>query len=38
MVYPEGVWYSLKDEAALEAVFQHLVSGTIDEQATLKLE
>tara|TARA_Y100001934_G_C11673173_1_gene459851 strand:+ start:151 stop:390 length:240 start_codon:yes stop_codon:yes gene_type:complete len=38
VVYPEGVWYSLKDEAALEAVFQHLVSGTIDEQATLKLE
>ena len=38
VVYPEGVWYSLKDEAALEAVFKHLVSGTIDDQATLKLE
>ena len=38
VVYPEGVWYSLKDEDALEAVFQHLVLGTIDEQATLKLQ
>lgn len=38
VVYPEGAWYSLKDEAALEAVFQHLVSGMMDEQATLKLE
>ena len=38
VVYPEGIWYSLKDEAALEAVFQHLVPGTIAEQSTLKLE
>jgi (2Fe-2S) ferredoxin len=38
VVYPEGTWYSLNDEAALEAVYQHLVSGTIDEQATLKLQ
>ena len=38
VVYPEGMWYSLKDEATMEAVYQHLVEGTIDEQATLKLE
>ena len=38
VVYPEGTWYSLKDEATMEAVYQHLVEGTIDEQATLKLE
>lgn len=38
VVYPEGTWYSLADQATMEAVLQHLVSGTVSEEATLRLE
>ncbi len=37
VVYPEGVWYSLSDEATLEAVLNHLLTGEVDPKATLKL-
>ena len=36
VVYPDGVWYTLSDESVLEAVFQHLVSGTVSQSATMR--
>ena len=38
VVYPEGTWYSLTDERTLEAVLEHLASGTIDPSCTLKMD
>jgi (2Fe-2S) ferredoxin len=37
VVYPDGAWYALDDEATLEAVFNHLLTGEIDEHATLRM-
>ena len=38
VVYPEGVWYGLTSEESIEALIQHLLTGEIDEEQTLKLE
>jgi (2Fe-2S) ferredoxin len=37
VVYPEGVWYSLSDEATMQAVLNHLLTGEVDPKATLKI-
>ena len=38
VVYPEGVWYGLTTEESIEALFQHLVTGEVDQSQTLRLE
>ena len=38
VVYPECVWYGLTSEESIEALIQHLLTGEIDEEQTLKLE
>ena len=38
VVYPEGAWYALSDEAVLDAVLQHLATGIIDATATLRMD
>ena len=37
VVYPDGAWYALSDDAALEAVLNHLLNGEVDPGATLRL-
>ncbi len=37
VVYPEGIWYALTDERVMEAVLNHLKTGEIDNEATLKM-
>ena len=37
VVYPDGAWYALTDDAALEAVLNHLLNGEVDPEATLRL-
>ena len=37
VVYPEGTWYALKDQDALDAVLEHLLNGTVDETHTLRM-
>ena len=37
VVYPDGAWYALTDDAALEAVLHHLLNGDVDPEATLRL-
>ncbi|MCH1617086.1 MAG: hypothetical protein L7R83_06195 [Candidatus Poseidonia sp.] len=38
VVYPEGVWYGLTSEQSLEALLNHLLTGEVDENQTLKME
>lgn len=38
VVYPEGTWYSLTDEATIEALLKHLKNGEIDQKATLVMD
>jgi len=38
VVYPEGTWYSLTDEATIEALLNHLKNGEIDQSATLEMD
>lgn len=37
VVYPDGAWYALTDDDALEAVLNHLLNGDVDPEATLRL-
>ncbi|MEL0331691.1 MAG: (2Fe-2S) ferredoxin domain-containing protein [Candidatus Poseidoniales archaeon] len=38
VVYPEGAWYGLSNEASIGALLQHLLTGEVDETQTLKME
>jgi (2Fe-2S) ferredoxin len=38
VVYPEGVWYSLKDDTNLLDLVEHLQSGTIAEQLRMQID
>ena len=38
VVYPEGVWYGLTTEESIEALFNHLVTGEIHQNQTLRFE
>lgn len=38
VVYPDSTWYSLRSEADLEAVLMHLLTGEVDQNATMKVE
>ena len=38
VVYPEGTWYALTDEASMEAVLKHLKTGEINPDATLVMD
>lgn len=37
VVYPEGVWYSLADEASVEDILTHLKTGKVAEHLRLQL-
>jgi len=37
VVYPEGVWYSLPDEASVEDILTHLKTGKVAEHLRLQL-
>lgn len=38
VVYPQGVWYSVKNEEDLEKIWNHLTKGEIDESILMKIE
>ena len=38
VVYPESVWYSLRDEESIEAMMKHLTTGEVDASKTMKME
>jgi len=38
VVYPQGVWYSVKSEEDLEKIWNHLTKGEIDESILMKID
>ena len=38
VVYPQGVWYSVKNEEDLEKIWNHLTKGEIDESILMKID
>ena len=38
VVYPQGVWYSVKNEEDLEKIWKHLTKGEIDESILMKID
>ena len=37
VVYPDGAWYALTDDVTLDAVLNHLLTGEITDDATLRM-
>ena len=37
VVYPDGTWYGLDDDANIQALIHHLKTGEVDETMTLKM-
>ena len=38
VVYPQGIWYSVKGEEDLEKIWNHLTKGEIDESILMKID